>query len=128
MLIGSVAFAGATLTAHRQGGAEQGPASKGIPQTPEAGRRCAYGPRTGANEVMLSMLLSPVGMLSAAAGHKVTAWGQFVEIISKPDNMPVAGALLLVVFFTWFALKQAFHNDRLIAEKRKNEILSDMQK
>ena len=75
---------------------------------------------------MFSML-STVGLLSATAGHKVTAWQQFVEIISKPDNMPVAGALLLVIFFTWVALKQAFHNDRLIAEKRKNEILSDMQ-
>jgi len=52
---------------------------------------------------------------------------QFVDIISKPDNMPVAGALVLVVFFTVVALKQAFHNDRLIAEGRKDEILSDMQ-
>lgn len=75
---------------------------------------------------MFSML-STVGLLSAAGGHKVTAWQQFVEIISKPDNMPVAGALLLVIFFTWVALKQAFHNDRLIAEKRKGDILEDMQ-
>jgi hypothetical protein len=68
--------------------------------------------------------------LSAAAGgaHKMTAWDQFVDIISKPDNMPVAGALLLVIFFTWIAMKQAFHNDRLIEEKRKDEILADMQK
>ena len=60
--------------------------------------------------------------------HKMTAWQQFVDIISKPDNMPVAGALLLVVFFTWVALKQALHNDRLIRENRRDEILSDMQK
>ena len=59
--------------------------------------------------------------------HKFTAWEQFVDIISKPDNMPVAGALLLVVFFTWVALKQAFHNDRLIRENRRDDILSDMQ-
>jgi len=44
VLIGSVAFAGATLTAHRQGGAEQGPPSKGIPQTPEARRDARTGP------------------------------------------------------------------------------------
>lgn len=68
-------------------------------------------------------------LLSAAAGaHKVTAWQQFVEIISKPDNMPVAGALLLVVFFTWLAMREAFKNDRLIADGRKSEILSEMQK
>ena len=67
---------------------------------------------------------------AAAAGgaHKMTAWGQFVDIISKPDNMPVAGALLLVLFFTWVAMKQALHNDRLIRDKRKSEIIGDMQK
>ena len=68
-------------------------------------------------------------LFSAAldGAHKMTAWGQFVDIISKPDNMPVAGALLLVMLFTWVALKQAFHNDRLIRENRRDEILSDMQ-
>ena len=67
--------------------------------------------------------------LSAAVegAHHVTGLDQFLEIISKPDNMPVAGALILVIFFTWVAMKQALHNDRLIREKRKDEILTDMQ-
>ena len=71
-----------------------------------------------------------ITFLSAAPGgaHKMTAWQQFVDIISKPDNMPVAGALLLVIFFTWISIRQARHNDRLIADKRKDEILADMQK
>jgi hypothetical protein len=71
-----------------------------------------------------------ITLLSASTGsaHSVSAWQQFVEIISKPDNMPVAGALVLVVVFTWIALAQAFRNDRLIAANRKSEILSDMQK
>ncbi len=69
-----------------------------------------------------------LSVLSAAGGHKLTPWGQFVEIISKPDNMPVAGALVLVVFFTWVAMRQALHNDRLIREGKKNKILEDMQK
>jgi len=59
--------------------------------------------------------------------HTMTAWESFVAIISKPDNMPVAGALLLVFLFTWVALKQAFHNDRLIRDGRKEDILHDMQ-
>ncbi len=67
-------------------------------------------------------------LLSAEGGHQITAWQNFVNIISKADNMPVAGALGLVIFVSWLALKQAFHNDRLIAEGRKDEILSDMQK
>lgn len=66
-------------------------------------------------------------LLSAATGHKISAWESFVLIISKADNMPVAGALALVIFVSWLALKQAFHNDRLIEEGRKDEILSDMQ-
>jgi hypothetical protein len=61
------------------------------------------------------------------ARHLLTGWGQFVDIISKPDNMPVAGALILVIFFTWVSLKQAFFNDRLIRENRKDEILEHMQ-
>jgi hypothetical protein len=42
--------------------------------------------------------------------------------------MPVAGALLLVVFFTWISMREALKNDRLIREKRKGEILQEMQK
>ncbi len=67
-------------------------------------------------------------LLSAEASHQITAWENFVSIISKPDNMPVAGALGLVVLVTWLAMRQAFHNDRLIEEGRKDEILADMQK
>ena len=71
----------------------------------------------------------PTVLISAAAGtHGMTAWGQFVEIISKPDNMPVAGALLLVVFFSWVSLREALRNDRLIRDKRKSDIIQEMQK
>ena len=61
------------------------------------------------------------------ASHQMTAWESFVSIISKPDNMPVAGALATVVIFTWVAMRQALHNDKLIEEGRKDEILSEMQ-
>ena len=67
-------------------------------------------------------------LLSAtAAPHEMSAWDQFVSIIGKPDNMPVAGALLLVGFFTWVAMRQALRNDRLIRDGRKDDILDDMQ-
>ncbi|HYC01356.1 MAG TPA: hypothetical protein VEC57_19645 [Candidatus Limnocylindrales bacterium] len=59
--------------------------------------------------------------------HQLTAWESFVSIISKPDNMPVAGALATVVIFTWVAMRQALRNDKLIQEGRKDEILSQMQ-
>ena len=68
-----------------------------------------------------------VTLLSAVAAQPKTAWDQFVEIIGKPDNMPVAGALLLVMFFTWVSMREALRNDRLIREKRKDEIITRMQ-
>jgi hypothetical protein len=53
---------------------------------------------------------------------------QFVEILLKPDNIPIAGMLVLVLYFTYLALRQALLNDRLIAEGREDEILKHMQK
>ncbi len=46
----------------------------------------------------------------------------FMEIVTKPDNIPIVGMLILVLFFTWVALRQALRNDRLIDEGRENEI------
>ncbi len=43
-------------------------------------------------------------------------WHQLWEIISNPDNVPVVALLFLVPFFTWFGLRQAHANDRLIAQ------------
>jgi hypothetical protein len=37
----------------------------------------------------------------------------FILIVGKPDNVPIAGMILLVAFFVWFALHQARENDRL---------------
>jgi hypothetical protein len=36
--------------------------------------------------------------------------------------------LLLVLFFTWVGLRQAFRNDKLIDEGRKDEIPEEMWK
>ena len=43
---------------------------------------------------------------------------QFLDILFKPDNIPIAGMLILVLFFTWVALRQALRNDRLIEQGR----------
>ena len=56
------------------------------------------------------------------------AFKQFVEILVKPDNIPIAGMLVLVLYFTYLALRQALLNDRLIEEGREDEILKYMQK
>ena len=43
-------------------------------------------------------------------------WGQLWEIVSLPDNVPIVFLLVLVPFFLWYGLRQAFANDRLIAQ------------
>lgn len=39
-----------------------------------------------------------------------------LAILSKADNIPIVMMLFLVGFFTWLAFRQAFQNDRLIAD------------
>ena len=53
---------------------------------------------------------------------------QFVQILTKPDNIPIVFMLVLVLFFTWVGLKQALRNDRLIEEGRMDDVLREMQR
>jgi uncharacterized membrane protein len=53
--------------------------------------------------------------------------GQFLEIMLKPDNIPIVGLMLLVLFFTWLAFREARKNDQLIEEGRADEVLKEMQ-
>ena len=57
-----------------------------------------------------------------------TGLQNFLEIVTKPDNIPIVGMLLLVLFFTWIGLRQAFRNDRLIDENKKDELPDEMWK
>jgi hypothetical protein len=57
----------------------------------------------------------------------VAALRQFLDILLKPDNIPIAGMMVLVLFFTWLGFRQALRNDRLIEEGRADEILKEMQ-
>ena len=31
----------------------------------------------------------------------------FLEIVTKPDNIPIVAMLILVIFFTWLGLREA---------------------
>ena len=57
----------------------------------------------------------------------MAALGQFLDILLKPDNIPIAGMMVLVLFFTWLGFKQALRNDRLVEQGREDEILKEMQ-
>jgi len=52
----------------------------------------------------------------------------FLEIVTKPDNIPIVGMLILVVFFTWLGLREALKNDKLVEEGREDEIPNEMWK
>ncbi|MEE9145385.1 MAG: hypothetical protein V3U06_11525 [Candidatus Binatia bacterium] len=52
----------------------------------------------------------------------------FILILTKPDNIPIVGMLLLIFFFTWLGLKQGFKNDKLIEEGKEDEISKEMWK
>jgi uncharacterized membrane protein YwzB len=52
----------------------------------------------------------------------------FLAILTKPDNIPIVGMLLLVIFFTWLGLRQAFKNDKLIEDGKEDQISNEMWK
>jgi hypothetical protein len=58
--------------------------------------------------------------------EELTGWQNFLEIVTKPDNIPIVGMLLLVLFFTWIGLRQGLKNDRLREEGKKDEIINKM--
>ena len=45
---------------------------------------------------------------------------QIWRIATAPDNIPITALLFLVPFYAWYGLRQAFANDRLIAQLEAN--------
>ncbi len=41
----------------------------------------------------------------------------FLEIVTKPDNIPIVAMLILVVFFTWLGMKEAFEERQARSKK-----------
>ncbi len=64
----------------------------------------------------------------ARYGFGMEAFWQFVDILVKPDNIPIVFMMVLVMFFTWLGFKQALRNDRLAEQGREDEILKEMQR
>jgi hypothetical protein len=56
-----------------------------------------------------------------------TALQQFLEILTLPDNIPIVGMLILVLFFTYLAFREGRKNDQLIEQGREDEVLKRMQ-
>ncbi len=60
-------------------------------------------------------------------GH-ITGFQQFVSILIQPDNIPIIGMMILVLFFTYVALKQARRNDQLIEHGQRDKIIEEMRR
>lgn len=60
-----------------------------------------------------------VGYGSLGALGLFFLWGAFDEnfrlIIMKPDNVPIVGLIFLLVFFTWYSIREGVLNDRRLA-------------
>jgi hypothetical protein len=50
----------------------------------------------------------------------------FLDILTKPDNIPIAGMLVAVLFCLWVCFKQALKNDKLIKDGNTDRLYEEM--
>ncbi len=55
-------------------------------------------------------------------------WEEIMKMVGKGDNMPIAGLMPLIIFFTYLSLSEGLRHDRLIRQGREAEILDEMYK
>ncbi len=60
--------------------------------------------------------------------EEASGWQNILEIATKPDNIPIVGMLILVIFFSWLGLREALKHDKLIEEGKEDEIPNEMWK
>jgi hypothetical protein len=76
--------------------------------------------------VIFALIL--IGILSWYGTRTWEGWEYILEIVGKGDNMPIAGLIPIIAFFTYLSLDEAFRHDRLIRQGREDEILDEMYK
>ncbi len=52
----------------------------------------------------------------------------FLEILTKPDNIPIAGMAVVMVFVLGVWWRQARRHDALIRAGKKDEIIKEMRR
>jgi hypothetical protein len=78
--------------------------------------------------IILSIATCIAGYLAWLLNQRWPGWEEIYKMVSKGDNMPIAGLIPLIIFFTYLALSEAFRHDRLIRQGREDEILDEMYK
>ena len=84
------------------------------------------GRHTGLYVVILALLVA--GFCSWFFNQSWEGWEYILEIVGKGDNMPIAGLIPIIAFFTYLSLDEGFRHDRLIKQGREDEILDEMYK
>jgi hypothetical protein len=51
-------------------------------------------------------------------------WQQLWTILATPDNVPITLLMFVIPFYTWYGLRQAFANDRLVEQLEKDPQLA----
>ena len=74
------------------------------------------------------LLLAAAGFGSWYATKTWEGWEYILDIVGKGDNMPIAGLIPIIAFFTYLSMDEAFRHDRLIKQGREDEILDEMYK
>lgn len=78
--------------------------------------------------IVLSILTCVAGFISWWFTKTWEGWENIMSIVGKGDNMPIAGLIPIITFFTYLGLSEAFRHDRLINQGREDEILDEMYK
>lgn len=77
---------------------------------------------------VVTFLLIATGFVSWFMTRTWEGWEYILDIVGKGDNMPIAGLIPIIAFFTYLALDEGLRHDRLIKQGREDEILDEMYK
>ncbi|MEJ7728047.1 MAG: hypothetical protein WKG00_02420 [Polyangiaceae bacterium] len=78
--------------------------------------------------ILLSLAACLAGFIAWLLTDTWRGWEYILQIVSKGDNMPIAGLIPIIIFFTYLSLDEAFRHDRLIKQGREDEVLDEMYK
>jgi hypothetical protein len=78
--------------------------------------------------IVASVASTLAGVVTYLATSSWEGWEYIYEIVSKGDNMPIAGLMPIIAFFTYLSMSEAFRHDRLIRQGRGDEVLDEMYK
>ena len=60
--------------------------------------------------------------------HEPSGLHNFMEIVTKPDNIPIVAMLFLVLYFFSLSMKMGLANDRLTEKGEKDKIYERMNR